>query len=70
MDHGEAWLGEKREQVAHPEDQHFSILQPGIRAATAHEATVSGALRSLSQLPTEGLVFGEHGLCGSGLVPS
>lgn len=44
------WLGEgwghgprrslargKGEQAAHPEDQRFSILRPGIRAATAHE---------------------------------
>lgn len=36
MGHREAWLGGKR-KVAHPEDQHFSILQPGIRAATEHD---------------------------------
>ena len=28
----------KERKVAHPEDQHFSILQPGIRAATAHDS--------------------------------
>ena len=33
-------------------------------------AIVPRAQHSVSQLPTEGSVFAEHGLCGSGLVPS